>query len=108
MTSAAAPGQQVWGKGGVVHLLYHPARNAQPVLHSDFALLGGWAVDDQLFPCFLGFCVGSAVGPAADQGSQLPCFLGWRAPVREASGPVCSLEGGGTSSLWGGRGGLLL
>ena len=72
MTSAAAPGQQVWGKGGVVHLLYHPARNAQPVLHSDFALLGGWAVDDQLFPCFLGFCVGSAVGPAANQGSQLP------------------------------------
>ena len=28
--------------------------------------------------------------------------------MREASGPVCSLEGGGTSSLWGGRGGLLL
>ena len=72
MTSAAAPGQQVWGKGGVVHLLHHPAQNAQPVLHSDFALLGGWAVDDQLFPCFLGFCAGSAVGPAADQGSQLP------------------------------------
>ena len=28
--------------------------------------------------------------------------------MREASGPVCSLEGGGTSSLWGGRSGLLL
>ena len=28
--------------------------------------------------------------------------------MREASGPVCSLEGGGTSSLWVGRGGLLL
>lgn len=26
--SAAAPGQQVWGKMGVVHLLHHQARNA--------------------------------------------------------------------------------
>lgn len=72
MTSAAAPGQQVWGKMGVVHLLHHQARNAQHVLHSDFALLGSRAVDDQLFPCFLGFHAGSAMGPAADQGSQLP------------------------------------
>ena len=25
-TSAAAPGQQVWGKGSAVHLLHHQAR----------------------------------------------------------------------------------
>ena len=102
-TSAAAPGQQVWGKGSVVHLLHHQARRTQPVLHSDFVLLGSREVD-KFFPCFLGFHAGSAVGPAADQGSRLPCFLGLRVPVREDFGPVFSLgAGGGSSSLWGGR-----
>ena len=103
-TSAAAPGQQVWGKGSVVHLLHHQARRTQPVLHSDFVLLGSREVD-KFFPCFLGFHAGSAVGPAADQGGRLPCFLGWRgtcegglwSSFRPGSG------GGGPSSLWGGR-----
>ena len=97
-TSAAAPGQQVWGKGSVVHLLHHQARRTQPVLHSDFVLLGSREVD-KFFPCFLGFHAGSAVGPAADQGGRLPCFLGWRG----------TCEGGLWSSfLPGSRGGIQL
>ena len=42
--------------------------------------------------------------------SQVPFFLGWKAPVREGSTPVCSLRvevRGVTSSLWGWMSGLL-
>ena len=42
--------------------------------------------------------VGSAVGPAAARGSQLPFLLRQRAPVREDSGPVCSLGSQGGES----------
>ena len=83
------------GSGGVVHLLHHEAWRAWPVLCGNFALLGGRAVCDHLFPWFLGSPAGSAVGPATTRGGELPCLLGWRAPVREGSSPVCSLGGGG-------------
>ena len=61
VTSVAVPGQWEWGEGGVVRLLHHQARRAQPMLCGDFALLGGRAVCDHLFPWFLGSPAGSAV-----------------------------------------------
>ena len=91
LTSAAVPGQWEWWEGGVVHLLHHQARRAQPMLYGDFALLGCRAVGDHLFPWFLDSPAGSSVGPATTRGGELPCFLGRRAPVREASSPICYL-----------------
>ena len=106
-TSAAAPGQQVWGKGSVVHLLHHQARRTQPVLHSDFVLLGSREVD-KFFPCFLGFHAGSAVDPAADQGGRLPCFLGWRGTCEGGLWSSFLPGSGGEPALYGVGGGWQL
>ena len=67
------------------------------MLHSDFTLVGGQAVGDQLFPWFLGSPAGSAVGLAADQG--------WPAPLLSEMEGTC--EGGLPSHLlpWGGGAG---
>ena len=64
------------GGGGVVRLLHHETWRAWPVLHSDFPLVSGQAVGDQLVPWFLGSPAGSTVGPAADQGQPGPLLSG--------------------------------
>ena len=80
------------------------------MLHSDFPLVSGQAVGDQLFPWFLGSPAGSAVGLAADQGWPAPLLSEMEGTCEGGLPSHCCLGvevRGVTSSLWGWMSGLL-